>query len=181
MELDGEVLGEQELAEIVGEVLGARHRGGMRRHGASIRLPPKPKWRTHQIAPGVNAPMVGKVPLPLRPDVNGGVFNTANPVINFTARPQKPFQPLRLLSTVVLTAPAVGFVQLNTIFVGTDLQQAQLGGFDVAFFAPTAFDVMLELTPAEPGIDIQLQCSFNGTISTGSAAVSLLFLGHYIQ
>jgi hypothetical protein len=148
--------------------------------GRAMRLPPKPKWRRHQVAPGVHAPSQGLVPLTMTPSANGGVFNAANLLINWIGRPQKPFRGERLLATVALTGGAAGQVQSTAMFVGTDLQQASIGNTDLSIFSPTAFGVRLVMQAAQPGIDITINAAFVGVIGAGTAVTSITILGRYI-
>lgn len=152
-----------------------------RRRRRALGLPRKPRWRSRMAAPGVPMPGVGLEPLPLTGQLNQGIFNAANPVISFDARPQRPFRAERLLASVVLTGGAAGTVLCDGIFIGTNLQLVELGAFDVSFFAPNAFGVRLKLVPAAPGILIRLQCRFNGTIGAGTAVTTLMFLGRTIS
>lgn len=146
-----------------------------------LALPPKASWRTTQLAPGVQTPGQGLIPLPLIPDVAAGVFAAATTAINFQARPQKPFRAERLLATVRRSGAAGVIIFCDTMFVGTDLQTAEVGAFDIENFGPTAFGVRLCLKPAEPGVLIRLAC--RATPAPGGAdtvAVGLMFLGQYI-
>jgi hypothetical protein len=154
---------------------------GAGRRKRLVRLPKRPKWRDRNAAPGVPLPGEGMEPLPLTPNLNGGVFNAANLAINFEARPQRPFRGERPLATVVLAGGAAGIVVCDGIFVGTNLQLVELGSFDVAFFAPTAFGVRLALVQAEPGVLIRLPLRFVGAIGGGTATVSILMLGRTIS
>jgi len=180
----GEVLGELLGLDMEGmDTVGRHHRH--RRHGHMMRLPPKPGWRQHQLAPGVMAPREGLEPLPLTPDLNNGVFNAATPNIKFTARPQRPFRGERLLASVLRSgATSAGVNAVTTgVFVGTSLQQLQIGNFNLEFFAPTAFGVRLDLIPAEPGIDISIATTVTpaGVLSgTDFISVQLLLLGRSI-
>jgi hypothetical protein len=171
------------LGDLDGDEVGARHRGHRPRH--VMALPPKPAWRNSQIVPGVNAPSEGKEPLPLVPDVQSGTFTaTGSPIINFKARPQRPFHPQRLLAQVLRTgSSASGLAAVcQGIFVGTALQQLQLGGFNVEFFGATAFDVMLSMTPCEAGIDVVLPMNLTGALtSTDTINVQLLILGQTLR
>lgn len=155
-----------------------------RKPGTMIQIPPRPQWR-RQIAPGVPMPGQGLQPLPLRPNLNAGVFTSAVPAIQFTARPQAPFHPERLLASVRRTgALAAGtIIEGQNIFVGRDLQLVELGPFDVEFFSPTAFGVRLQLDAAQPGVLISIDCSTLGpALGVGdSLAVSLMFLGRSIR
>lgn len=142
---------------------------------------PKPGWRQHRLAPGVQAPGEGLIPLPLVADANGGVFTAAVLTINFQARPQKPFHPERLLVTVRRNGAAGTIVLCDTMFVGTDLQTAEIGSFDIEQYGPTAFGVRLSLKPAEPGILIRLACRANpAPAGADTVAVAMQFLGRYV-
>ncbi len=169
---------DEEADEVEGDMMGDMM-GAVRRRRA-VALPPKPKWRRGQVAPGVNMPSQGLVPLTMTPSANGGVFNAANLLINFTGRPQKPFRGERLLATVALTGGAAGQVQSTAIFVGTGLQQASIGNTDLSIFSPNAFGVRLVLQQAQPGIDITINAAFVGVIGAGTAVTSITILGRYI-
>lgn len=180
-ELDGDLEG-----ELDGDVVGRRlaRRGGGRPTGALLRLPPKPNWRKNTITPGVQGPREGNVPLPLVADLNGGTFTSTVTVITFQARPQQPYHPQRLLAQVLRTGTtAAGLAAVcQGVFVGTSLQQAQLGSFNLEFFSATAFDVMLNCSPAEAGIDIKLPTNLTGGLtSPDTVNVQLLFLGHNLS
>jgi hypothetical protein len=168
------------LGEVLGELLGIDTMGDLdgmstvgkrkhRHHGHKINIMQKPAWRGNQLAPGVNAPREGMEPLPLVPDVNNGVFTSTVGLITFRARPQRPFRGERLLATVLRSgASTAGVAAVTTgVFVGTDLQQLQIGNYNLEFFAPTAFGVRLDLQAAEPGIDISI-----GTTVTPAATIS---------
>jgi hypothetical protein len=178
--MDGDLDGDMDGDEVVGR--SRRNRGA--RRGGLLALPPKPNWRKGTITPGVQGPMEGLQPLPLNPDLQGGIFTaTGAPIITFQARPQRPFQPLRLLASVIRTGTSAAALAAvcRGVFVGTDLQQLQLGSFNIEFFAPTAFDVGMKFNPAEAGIDIQLPINLTGGLTTtDTIAVQLLFLGHSI-
>lgn len=188
-------MNQNQLAAVIGEVLGEvlgddgiegddevgarrRARGGM------LRLPPKPAWRRQVITPGVNAPSVGTIPLPLVPDAGGGTFTSALTFINFRARPQKPFQGQRLLAQVFRTgASASGLAAVTSgVFIGTDLQQGQIGQYNLEFFTPTAFGVSMVFQPAEAGIDIVVPVNLTGALAPGDLlSVQLLILGETIR
>lgn len=179
-DVDGDVMGD----EVVGfETVGGRRR--RRRQGNQIMLPNKPGWR-RQIAPGVPMPGEGLQPLPLRPSANGGVFTQGFTAIEFTARPQVPFQPERLLASVRragTNAPGV-LIEATNLFVGRDLQLVELGSFDIEFFAANAFGVRLKLDAAQPGvlISMSLQATPSSILtSTDTLAVSLMFLGSSLR
>lgn len=185
--MDAETMG-----EVLGELLGidddldgmstvGRARARARR---AMALPPKPNWRKHQLAPGVQAPREGLEPLPLVADGAGdGTFSASVTTLTFRARPQRPFRGERLLASVLRSGTsAAGVAALTTgIFVGTALQQLQIGNFNLEFFAPTAFGVRLDLIPAEPGIDIAINTALSGTLAgSDTINVQLLLLGRSI-
>ena len=185
----GEVLGELLGIDTMGEDLdgmdtvGRRRRKALARRGGAMPVMAKPGWRQGQLAPGVQAPREGLEPLPLIPDLNAGTFNSVTPNIRFTARPQRPFRGERLLAAVLRTGPtAAGIAAVTTgIFVGTAMQQLQLGSFNLEFFSPTAFGVRLDMIPAEPGIDIIIPVTLTGVLTAPDIInVQLLLLGRSI-
>src|SRR5262252_4497258 len=102
MSVLGAVLGE--LDHLDGDVLGAvqqavstavARRGG----GAAVHMT-KPHWRHGEMAPGVNLPQSGQVPLPLTPLQASGIFSSVATAITFEGRLQKPYQAERLLASV---------------------------------------------------------------------------------
>ena len=180
-DVDGDVMGDE---SVVGYETVGRGRRRPVRGGAQIQLPPKPGWR-NQIAPGVPMPGEGLQPLPLKPSLNNGVFTAGFTSIQFTARPQAPFHPERLLASVrrTGTAAAGNIITAQNMFVGRDLQLVELGGFDIEFFSPTAFGVRLQLDAAQPGVLISIDCTAVGSTltTTDTLAVSLMFLGRSLR
>lgn len=182
----GDVLGE--LDELDGEVLGAvqaavskavTKRGG----GAALHLN-KPSWRSGQLAPGVNAPQSGQVPLPMNPLSAGGVFSVTVSAITFEGKLQKPYQAERLMATTVRTGATATARCVGQIFVGVDLNQAQLQGVDLeALGAPTAFDTRMQLMQAPPGVAISILASLFGSAPTGTdtIALTMFFLGEVVH
>lgn len=140
-------------------------------------------WRQPQLAPGVMAPFEGLVPLPLVPNAGGGVFTSVVNNIQFTARPQKPFRGERLVATVRRSAGAGGVLILaQSIFVGTDLQQAFAGAIDVETFAANSVDVRMVFTSAQPGIEYSILCTPSIAVPVGeTVSVTLTVLGRIIQ
>ena len=151
-------------------------------------------WRG-MVAPG--NPPIGEhhVPLPLNPETYNGTWSgpsgtgtgpaqaPAGTVITFSSRPQKPYKTARLIArgTKVGTT-AVGNL-IAQAFVGTSLQQGELGFFDLeSIGAAQAFDTWVSLHQAEPGVWIRVQ----GTLTafpTGSdyEVYTISALGHYLQ
>jgi len=151
-------------------------------------------WRG-MVAPG--NPPIGEhhVPLPLNPETFNGTWSgpagtgsgaaqaPAGTVITFSARPQKPYKTARLIARgTKFGATAVGNL-VAQVFVGTSLQQGELGFFDLeSIGAATAFDTWVSLHQAEPGVWIRVQ----GTLTafpTGSdfEVYTVSALGHYLQ
>lgn len=187
--LDGDVLGDLLGDATVGAGLTpALARGVLasqaKRGAALARMMPRtPQWR-QRMAPGVPAPGVGLVPLPLQPSANGGVFTSAVNSIDFEGRPQKPFRGERLIALIGRSAgvPTSTRALTTGIFVGTDPQQAQIANIDLEVFAPTSFGVRLNMVQAEPGVLIRLPCLPSAAIAMGeSFSITLMILGHYVR
>lgn len=185
--LDGDVLG-----DILGDATVGVNPAGLRavaaaaaRRGQALArmLPRTPQWR-QRMAPGVPAPGVGLVPLPLQPSANNGAFTSAFATIDFEGRPQKPFRGERLIALVGRSAgvPTSTRVLTSGIFVGTDPQQAQIANIDLEVFAPTSFGVRLNMVQAEPGVLIRLPCLTSAAIAMGETlSLTLMILGHYVR
>lgn len=151
--------------------------------GAMMQLPPKPNWRKGQIAPGVHAPGEGYIPCPLI-GIPSSTFALATPNITFQGQVQEPFQPMRLLTSVVRTGASAATPRiLGQLFVGTKLQQAQIAAFDIELVGTAnAFDVVLTCQPVNPGVFINLQCVLSGAlVGADTIFVSTMFLGKAIQ
>jgi len=162
--------------------------------GLPIHPPPppaihSPPWRP-MMAPG-NPPLgEGHVPLPLTAEQFGGSWgNTAGggapagTTITFSARPQKPFKTARLIASgTKLGTTAVGRLTAQ-IFVGTSLQQAELGFFDLeSIGAATAFDTWVSMHQAEPGVWIRVQGQLTAyPTGTDFETYVITALGHYLQ
>ena len=170
-------------------------------HGGMIQVQPQhapviqsPPWRP-MVAPGSPPVGEGHVPLPLNPETFGGAWGTgatpagapAGTTITFSARPQKPFKPARLVirGTKVGTS-AVGNL-VGQIYVGTDLQQGEVGNIDLETIgAATAFDTWVSLKQAEPGVWIRVQATLTafpaaGPTSTDFELYTVNALGHYLH
>jgi hypothetical protein len=179
----GDVMGEDEVVgyDMNGEeIIGRRKRRRAGGGGQMIKVPPKPAWR-NQLAPGVPMPGQGQQPLPLRPNLNAGVFTAAFQAISFEARPQVPFKPQRYVTTVRRTGAAGVIIQATSMFVGRDLQLVELGNFDIEQYSPTAFDMTLSLSQAEPGVLISIPCvAVPAVAGADTVAVSMQFIGYSI-
>lgn len=168
------VVGYDEYGEPL--IVGARRKRRRRGRTRKVRVR-KPGWRNRQLAPGVVAPDQGMLVLPLTGTV-GNQFTAAIPQITFQGQLQKPFRGERLLVTTVRTgASAVGRMS-SLLWVGTDLQQIDIQGFDAEQVgSPAAFGVRLNMKPAQPGVFIRLVATLTVALAgadTIDATVSLL-------
>lgn len=141
----------------------------------------RPGWR-RRLAPGVPQPGQGLEPLPLVPNLNGGIFTAAIAAIEFVGRPQRPMQPERLLVNVRRTGAAGTLIFCSGIFAGTNLQQVQRGNLNIENFGPTAFGVRLSMVQVEPGVDFAMPC-IAAPVPAGAdtVAVSIDVLGHTVR
>lgn len=146
----------------------------------------KPSWRQDQLAPGVQRPDEGMVPLPLvgQAGATPGLFAVGLSQITFQGQLQKPYRAERLLtSTVRNTATAVGRL-LGVLYVGTDLQQAEIAGWDIELIGqPGSFGTRLTCQAAEPGVMIRLvvTCSPALSVSGDTIQANVMFLGRIIH
>lgn len=172
-------------ADVMGPARGRRRRGARPQRKGLIDLSGArtPQFRQSQLAPGVNAPDEGMLPLPMRPDRNQGRFALGINNIVFEGSLQKPFRGERLLVTVVRTGvSAVGILD-TLMFAGTDLQQVDIQRVDIEqVAAQQAFGVRLAMTPAQPGV----RYAFDMILSTPLAGadtidVRLQILGRVIH
>jgi hypothetical protein len=72
---------------------------------------------------------------------------------------------------------------LGQIFVGTDLQQAELGFIDLATIgAGGSFDTWVSLKQAEPGVWIRIQVTLTTyPVAPDALMVNLTGIGHYLH
>lgn len=166
------------------DVVGPAPRGGIvrpTRYGGQARVV-RPAWRNGQLAPGVQIPQEGLMPITLQAP-NGNTFNLANQNLTFVARTQKPFRGERLLVSVVRTgASAVGRL-IGQMFMGTDLQQADINGFDIETVGnPNAFGVRLAMSPIEPGVDISMVVRLSSALAgTDTIQATIQILGRAVH
>ena len=156
-----------------------------RRPKRAIVPPPKPSWRHGDLAHGVQQPDEGMLPMPLSGAGGTSVFTATVANITFESQVQKPYRGERLVFIVTRTgASAAALRAQGQIFVGTDLQQGELGLLDFeSLGAPTAFGFRLSLTPASPGVFLRLQTQLVGGALTGTdtIAINCYFLGRVIH
>lgn len=160
-----------------GSVMG---RGGHRMH----RLPPKPHWR-NQMAPGVIAPDEGMVPLTLTGQAGApaGTFALNLNAITFQGQLQKPYRPERLLVSTVRTGTSAVGRLLTQLFVGTDLQQAEISGWDAELIGQAnAFGTRLTCKAAEPGVFVRCVVTLSSVMaSTDTIFANFTFLGRVVH
>lgn len=186
-DLDGEPIYADELAgDVMGDVMGvgaARRRAARGGHRLA-KIPPKPSWRS-QLAPGVIQPDEGMIPLPLAPQSGSpaGTFSASISTITFQGQLQKPFRPERLLTSSVRTGASSTGRLLGVLYVGTDLQQAEINGWDVELIgAATAFGTRLTCKAAEPGVFVRMVVTLSGALAgTDTIFANLTFLGRVIH
>lgn len=189
---DGEVyeIEGSNLAAVTGDVVGYDDDGepiivGRRtkaRKGGLVKVS-KPAWRQTTLAPGVIAPDQGMLPLPLSGSGGTNTFTAAIANITFEGQLQKPFRGERLLVSVVRTgASAVGRL-IGQLFVGTDLQQLDVAGFDLEQVGdPQAFGVRLTMKPAQPGVFIRIVTALNVALAgTDTIATTVTVLGRNVH
>lgn len=179
------VYGEDSEEEVVGRAI-AKHRAKHGHRPARAIVPPaKPAWRQGDLAHGVQQPDEGMLPMPLTGAGGTSVFTATVPNITFESQVQKPYRGERLVFIVTRTgASAAALRAQGQIFVGTDLQQGELGLLDFeSLGAPTAFGFRLSLTPASPGVFLRLQTQLVGGALTGTdtIAINCYFLGRVIH
>lgn len=167
---------------VVGAAAHPHHRHG---HGPRhMAIPPKPAWR-NQLAPGVIQPDEGLVPLPMTANAGSppGTFTSSIATMTFSGQLQKPYRAERLLVSVVRTgASAVGRL-LTQFFVGTDLQQAEIEGWDAELVGQTgAFGTRLTAKAAEPGVFLRMVVNLSSVLTgTDTIFATMMWLGRVIH
>jgi hypothetical protein len=147
----------------------------------TLRLPPKPGWRKMSVAPGVSAPSALLQPLPLRGEVNNGVFTASVTSILFQGIPQRPFRGERLVIAARQTAASTVQLRVQTLTVGTNVQSVQVADMPIEAFAAQAYDVRMKLQPCQPGVLIQCQIYAVGTFQNNEEIpCAVVLLGHAI-
>jgi hypothetical protein len=93
----------------------------------------------------------------MQPLSAGGIFAAGGTTITFQGDLQKPYRPERLLVSVVRTGTTATGRLLGLLWVGTDLQQGDIFGFDIELFgSQTAFGTRLTCKAAQPGVKIRM-------------------------
>jgi hypothetical protein len=180
-----DVEGNEVYGEVMGEldgdgVMGARRR----RAGRQIAIPPKAQWR-NQLAPGVIQPDEGMVPLTLVGQSGSppGQFSSTLQTMTFQGQLQKPFRPERLLCSTVRTGVSAVGRLLTVLYVGTDLQQADINGWDAELVGlPGAFGTRLTCKAAEPGVLIRAVVTLSqALLTTDTIFANFTFMGRIIH
>lgn len=181
-EIFGEVMGDYSTDGDDVDGMDVVGRARRRAKGRRMVIPPKPDWR-NQLAPGVIQPDEGLVPLALQGQTNNGTFTAAIPTITFQGQLQKPYRSERLLvSTVRTGASAVGRL-LGVLYVGTDLQQAEITGWDIELIGQAnAFGTRLTCKAAEPGVFVRLVVTLSNVLAGADTIfANCTFLGRVIH
>jgi hypothetical protein len=180
----GSVMGHEPFG-IVGRAQHHGHHGHHASHGSMIKVPPAAPWRGGQLAHGVEMADEGMLPMPLSGSGGTNTFSATVSNITFQGQMQKPYRGERLIFIVTrIGASAANLRVQGQIFVGTDLQQGELGLIDFeSLGATTAFGTRLTLTPATPGVFLRLQGQLVGGALTGTDTILIntYFLGRVIH
>lgn len=111
------------------------------------------------------------------------IFNaTSATALNMTVQPQRPFRGNRLVIQAARTgATATGLLTLTNFFIGSDNQLVGTGPLPAEAFAPNAFDVWLDLSPASTSINITITIAISALPGgTDTVAVSACIFGETI-
>jgi hypothetical protein len=146
-----------------------------------------PPWRP-MMAPGSPPLGEGHVFLPLTAETFGGTWGgaagaPAGTLITFSGRPQKPYKTSRVLARgTKVGATAVGNL-IGQSFVGTDLQQGELGLVDLETIgAGGSFDTWVSWKQAEPGVWIRTQATLTAFPTPPDfETYTITLLGHYLH
>lgn len=187
----GEPVYQPVSGSVMGSVMGGMEVVGRHGHhhhphqGSMIRVPPPAPWRGGQLAHGVEMADEGMLPMPLSGAGGTNTYVAASTPITFQGQMQKPYRAERLIFIVTRIGTSAANLRVQgQIFVGTDLQQGELGLIDFeSLGAPTAFGTRLTLTPATPGVFLRLQTQLVGgaLAGTDSILINTYFLGRVIH
>lgn len=178
--VSGSVMGNTLMGNV-----GRSHHAMQHQQHRMMQLPPKPDWRHGELAHGVNTPDTGMFPLPLTGTGGTNTFSATVTAITFQGSLQKPYRSERLIFIVTRIGTSAANLRVQgQIFVGTDLQQGELGLLDLeSLGAVTAFGTRLTLSPANPGVFVRLQTQLVGGALTGTDTILIntYFLGQVIH
>jgi hypothetical protein len=162
------------------------HPGAMAFHPPGPPEIHSPPWRP-MVAPGSPPLGEGHVPMPLNPEAFNGTWGAngaaAGVTITFSARPQKPFKTTRFLVTGTKSGPTAVGRLIGQIFVGTDLQQGELGNVDLETIgAGGSFDTWVSMKQAEPGVWIRCQATLTAfPVAPDFEVYTVTAVGHYLH
>jgi hypothetical protein len=163
-------------------------------HGGGPPQVVSPPWRP-MMAPGSPPLGEGHVQLPLTAETFSGKWGDTTGTVGgipgappgttiiFSGRPQKPYKTTRLIIRgTKVGATAVGNM-VGTVFVGTDLQQGELGFSDLeSLGAANAFDTWVSYKQAEPGVWIRVQAQLTAyPLTTDFETYTVMCIGHYLH
>lgn len=186
-EIEGfDVVGEDEIIGVVKRNRRTGRKQIVRAPARQMALAAKPSWRKDQMAPGVQRPDEGMVPLPLIGNAGAipGQFAVGLAQITFVGQLQKPFRAERLLVSVVRNTATANSRLLGQLFVGTDLQQGEITGFDIELIGQaTSFGTRLTCQAAEPGVLIRLIVNSVPalTVALDTITTNCMFMGRIIH
>jgi hypothetical protein len=198
IELSGDIMGsimgtgEEVVGAVVRHPRTGQHRmlklqpagGPEPARGRALALPDRAPWR-EQLAPGVIQPDEGMVPLPLEPQAGSGTFTSTLFAITFQGQLQKPYRPERLLVSTARSTPAANIPRvLGQVFVGTDLQAAEITTFDLELIGnANSFGTRLTCKAAEPGVLVRILAQLSSALPTTTDTIfaSMMWLGRIIH
>jgi hypothetical protein len=156
-------------------------------HPAGPPVIQSPPWRP-MMAPGSPPLGEGHVPMPLTPETFNGTWGGAagagaGVVILFSGRSQKPFKVTRLLVRGTKSGPTAIGNLIGQTFVGTDLQQGELGFVDLETMgAGNSFDTWVSFKQSEPGVWTRVQATLTAFPTPPDFEVyTVTAMGHYLH
>jgi hypothetical protein len=129
-----------------------------------------PAWfQTASAVPG--SPSDGQLMSPL--GLGTGTLTNAVNVITLQVNPQRPFRGERLLISALRSAAALIVpVRVTDFKIGENSQLVGSGALPVEMFAPDSFGVRLAMSPAQPGVNVNLRLETDvGAVPGGESVV----------
>lgn len=183
-EVVGDVMGDEMDGDVMGAAVQAAANAIQRHQRSSVRVR-RPDWREGQLAPGVEVPDEGMVPLGMKPDSGSplGTFSATLSFITWIGRMQKPYRAERLLVSVVRTGTTAVGRLLGQFFVGVDLNQGTVAGVDIELYgAVTGFGTRLTLLQAPPGVEITVPVTLSSALTgTDTIFATLQWSGRIVH
>jgi len=137
-----------------------------------------PGWRQGQLAPGVESPQEGMVPLPMNPQQGSpaGTFSATVTAITYQGQLQKPYRAERLIVNTVRTGTSATGLLLSQIFVGVDLQQGDITPLPIESLGGMgAFGTRLTLMQAPPGVLIRMPVTLSSNPTGTDTIFAVMF------